>query len=105
MSMMRRVVVTGMGAVTPIGCDIDTIWNNLLDGNCGIDFITKFDTSDLGAKVAAEVKDFDPKKYFDTPGEIRRTDDYIKFAIGAAKEAVEDSKILESDIEPVRFGC
>ena len=102
---MKRVVVTGIGAVTPVGCDIDTIWNNLIEGKCGIDFITKIDTSNLKAKVAAEVKDFDASKYFDTPGEIRRTDDYIKFAVGAAEEAVKDSKIKDSDIDPTRFGC
>ena len=102
---MKRVVVTGIGAVTPIGCEIDTIWNNLLEGNCGIGLISKFDTSELKAKVAAEVKDFDASKYFETPGEIRRTDDYIKFAVGAAEEAVKDSGIKDSDIEPTRFGC
>lgn len=102
---MKRVVITGIGAVTPVGCDIDTFWNSLMDGKCGIDFITKCDTSNLQAKVAAEVKDFDAKKYFATPGEIRRTDDYIKFAVGAAEEAVNDSKIKDSDIDPTRFGC
>ena len=102
---MRRVVVTGIGAITPVGCDVDTFWNSLLEGRCGIDFISKFDTSDLQAKLAAEVKDFDAKKYFETPGEIRRTDDYIKFAVAAAEQAVEDSKIKESDIDATRFGC
>ena len=55
---MRRVVITGIGAVTPVGCDVDTFWNSLLEGRCGIDFIAKFDTSDLQAKLAAEVKDY-----------------------------------------------
>ena len=102
---MNRVVVTCIGAVTPVGNVVDTFWNSLLEGNCGIDFIKKFDASESKVKVAAEVKDFDANKYFETPGEARRTDDYIKFAVAAAKEAVDDSGIADSDIDQTRFGC
>ena len=56
---MRRVVVTGMGAITPLGNDLSTFWQGLVDGRCGIDFIQRFDTSDLKVKIAGEVKDFD----------------------------------------------
>ena len=61
--MDRRVVVTGMGAVTPLGCTVDTFWEGLKNGKCGIDLIQKFDTTDFKVKVGAEVKDFDPELY------------------------------------------
>ena len=60
---MNRVVVTGLGAVTPIGNDVETFWKSLVDGKCGVDFITRFDTADFKVKIAAEVKGFDPLQY------------------------------------------
>ncbi|MEL7571220.1 MAG: beta-ketoacyl synthase N-terminal-like domain-containing protein, partial [Eubacteriaceae bacterium] len=70
---MRRVVVTGMGALTPVGNDVDTFWNNIISGVCGIGRITRFDTSEYKVKIAAEVKDFDPSVYMEK-SEIRKTD-------------------------------
>ena len=84
--MERRVVITGLGAVTPIGNDVDTFWENLKAGKCGITKITKFDSTDFKAHVAAEVKDFDPLLYMDK-GEVRKNDPFSQFAIAAATEA------------------
>ena len=81
--MDRRVVITGMGIVSPIGCDLDTYRQNLLDGICGIGSITRFDTAEFKVKVAAEVKDFDPLQYM-SKIEVKQTDLFTRFAIGAA---------------------
>ncbi len=99
---MRRVVVTGMGALTPVGNDVGTFWNNIISGVCGIGRITRFDTSEYKVKIAAEVKDFDPSVYMEK-SEIRKTDLFAQFAIAAAAQAVEDSGIIGS-VEPDRLG-
>lgn len=99
---MRRVVVTGMGAVTPIGCNVSDFWNNLTAGICGIDFITKFDATDFKAKLAAELKDFDPSIYMEK-SEIRKTDKFVQYALCAAAQAMDDSR-LSGSIDPSRFG-
>ncbi len=99
---MKRVVVTGLGAVTPVGCTVDTFWDNLKKGNSGIDYITKFDTGQYRVKVAAEVKDFDASLYMEK-AEIRRSDRFVQYAIGAASQAVSDSGIL-GQIAPERLG-
>ena len=88
----RRVVVTGMGCVTPLGNDLPTTWNNLVDGKNGIGPITKFDTTDFKAKLAAEVRDFDPKLYMEKP-QILHSDLYAQLAMAAAAQAMEDSGI------------
>ena len=100
--MERRVVITGLGAVTPIGNDVDTCWENLKAGKCGITKITKFDSTDFKAHVAAEVKDFDPLLYMDK-GEVRKNDPFSQFAIAAATQAVNDSEIM-GKLDPERFG-
>jgi len=87
----RRVVVTGMGVVTPLGNDLNSFWQNLVTGQCGIDKITAFDTSAFDTKIAGEVKNFDPTPAFPSPKEIRRTDRYSQFAIYAAWSALNDS--------------
>jgi 3-oxoacyl-[acyl-carrier-protein] synthase II len=87
----RRVVVTGMGVVTPLGNDLNTFWENLTAGACGIDKITNFDTSTFDTKIAGEVKNFDPTPAFPTPKEIRRTDRYSQFGVYAAWSALKDS--------------
>ncbi len=99
---MRRVVVTGLGAVTPVGNDIPTMWKNMLDGVCGIDKITKFDTENLAVKIAGEVKDFDPTTVIEKR-DVRKTDIYTIFALAAATEAVEDSGIIGT-VDPKRLG-
>lgn len=100
--MERRVVITGLGAVTPVGNDVETFWENLKAGKCGITEITKFDSTDYKAHVAAEVKDFDPLLYMDK-GELRKSDLFAQFAMAAATQAVNDSEIL-GKIDPERFG-
>lgn len=99
---MRRVVITGMGAVTPVGCDVDTFWNNLKNGTNGIDYITRFDTSDFRVKLAAEVRDFAPLKYM-SKTDVRKNDRFVQFALAAALEAAEDSDIV-GNIAPERLG-
>ena len=99
---MKRVVITGMGCVTPVVCNVETFWNSLKNGVCGIDVITSFDTSDLKVKIAAQVKDFDASAYMEK-SEIRRSDRFVQFAIGAASQAMEDSGIKDN-IHPERLG-
>ena len=100
--MEKRVVVTGVGIVSPVGNDIDTYWKNIAEGKCGIDFITKFNTDDLKVKIAAEVKDFRPEEFLDRK-ECRRLDLFSQYAISAAIQAVNDSGI-EGNIDEERFG-
>ena len=87
----RRVVVTGMGVVTPLGHDLDTFWQNLITSQCGIDKISAFDTSAFATQIAGEVKNFDPTPAFPSPKEIRRTDRYSQFGIYAGWSALKDS--------------
>jgi 3-oxoacyl-[acyl-carrier-protein] synthase II len=87
----RRVVVTGMGVVTPLGHDLNTFWQNLIAGQCGIDKITAFDASAYATQIAGEVRNFDPAPAFPSPKEIRRTDRYSQFGIYAAWSALKDS--------------
>jgi 3-oxoacyl-[acyl-carrier-protein] synthase II len=87
----RRVVVTGLGVVTPLGNDVNTFWQSLIAGQCGIDKITAFDASAFDTKIAGEVKNFDPTPAFPSPKEIRRTDRYAQFGIYAAWSALKDS--------------
>lgn len=101
---MCRVVVTGMGVISPVGNDLDTFWKNITNGVCGIDKIKRFDAGKLKVSLDAEVKDFDPKSFYDTVQEIRRSDLYMQYAYGAAKQAVEQSGILESDLDRERLG-
>lgn len=99
---MNRVVVTGMGAITPIGNTAKALWEGLKAGKNGIGPITKFDTTDFKAKVAAEVQDFDPCLYIEK-AEIRKTDQFSLFAMGAASQAIEESGII-GKLAPQRIG-
>ena len=90
--MKTRVVVTGMGAITPIGNDVESFWQALKDKTLGIGPITYFDTADFKCKLAAEVKDFDAKAYMD-PKTARRMEPFSQFAVAAAKQALEDAGI------------
>lgn len=93
MSENRRVVVTGMGVISPVGSDMDTAWNNLIAGYNGIGPITYFDTTNYKAKLGAQVKDFDPMQYMDK-SETLRSDKYAQYAMGAAVQAVEESGVI-----------
>ncbi len=101
--MDRRVVITGMGAITPVGNNVDDFWNSLKNGVSGIDFIKSFDTTDFKVKIAAEVKDFDPTLYVQKK-ELKRNDLVSIYGIAAATQAVEDSKLNLDEIDKDRFG-
>ena len=90
----RRVVVTGLGVVSSLGHDIDTFWQNLIAGRCGIDRITLFDSAPFETQIAAEVKNFDPAPAFPSPKEIRRTDRFAQFGIYAGYQALKDSGLV-----------
>ena len=102
--MSRRVVVTGMGAVTPIGNNVKDFWENVKKGTVGIGPITKFDTTDYKAHLAAEVKDFDPTIAMDKKS-ARRMEDFAQYAVVAAKEALEDSGLDMEKEDPFMIGC
>ena len=99
---MKRVVVTGLGCITPVGNDADAAWQSLIAGIHGFDAITKFNASDLQVKIAAEVKDFNPEKYIEKP-EIKKTDLFAQYAIAAAAQAVGESGIV-GRVDAKRFG-
>ncbi len=101
--MKRRVVVTGVGLVTPIGIGKEEFWKNLIAGKSGIGLITQFDTEGFDAKIAGEVKDFDFANYGDKK-EAKRMDRVTQFAVAAAKMAVDDAKLNIADMDPVRAG-
>jgi 3-oxoacyl-[acyl-carrier-protein] synthase II len=87
----RRVVITGLGVVTPLGHELDTFWKNLIAGQCGIDRITGFDAAPFDTQIAGEVKNFDPAPAFPSPKEVRRTDRYSQFGVYAGWAALKDS--------------
>lgn len=105
--MNRRVVVTGTGVITPVGNDVQTYWKNLLEGVCGIDFITSIPTDDLPVKIAGEVKDFNPADYgIETPF-ARKQDKFTIYAVAAAWQAVREAGLDSSEdgnIDPFRYG-
>lgn len=101
--MSRRVVVTGLGAITPIGNNVEAFWNGLKEKKVGIGPITYFDTADYKAKLAGEVKDFDPKQYMD-PKAAKRMEKFCQFAVCAAKEAIEDARLNMEQEDPFRVG-
>lgn len=101
--MKRRVVVTGLGAVTPIGNTVEAFWNSVREGKCGIGPITKFDTTDYKVKLAAEVKEFAAKDRMDTKA-ARRMEPFSQYAVVAAKEAFEDAGLDMSQEDPFRAG-
>lgn len=101
--MKRRVVVTGLGAITPIGNSIDSFWNSIKEGKNGIDNITLFDTEDFKVKLAAEVKDFNAEEYIGKK-DAKRLDRYTQLALVAAKECMKDSNIDLEKVDRERFG-
>lgn len=101
--MSRRVVITGMGAITPVGNTVDEFWSNIKKGVVGIGPMTQIDPTDYKAKLAAEVKDFEPKDYMD-PKSARRMERFAQFAVAAAKQAMEDSGLDMEKEDPFMVG-
>jgi len=104
MSERRRVVVTGLGIISPVGNDVPTAWGNLVAGRSGIARITRFDAKDFKVQIAGEVKDFDVESYMSAK-EARRMDTFIHFGIGAAVEAIRDSGLEINDANREAIGC
>ncbi len=101
--MSRRVVVTGMGVVSPVGIGLENFWTNLVEGKSGINKVTRFDVEDMPTKVAGEVKDFDPEKWMDRK-ESRHMDRFVQFAVAATKMAMEDAGWDQAKIDLQRVG-
>ena len=101
----RRVVITGLGVVTPVGNTVDVFWDNITAGKCGVDKITSWDASPFDTQIAAQVKDFDPTPAFPSPKEIRRTDRYSQFGVYAAWQALKDSGIDLTKTDPDHVGA
>ena len=105
--MQRRVAVTGIGVISPIGNNVETYWKNLLDGVCGIDCIKSIPTDDLPVKIAGEVKDFNPADFGIEAGFARKQDKFTIYAVAAAQQAVQQSGLNSSEggnIDPMRYG-
>ena len=100
----RRVVVTGIGAVSPLGLDADSTWSGMKEGKSGINTLTLVDPADFPVKFAGEVKNFDPKPFFGNPKDARRADRYAQLAMAASKMAVEDSGIADAGYDPAMVG-
>src|SRR6266403_2678584 len=100
----RRVVITGMGAITPVGNDVETFWSSLKNGVSGVRRIASFDTSAFDCQIAGEVLDFDPKPYFKNPKDVRRTDRFAQLAMAAANMAIQDGGIELDKLNRDRFG-
>jgi 3-oxoacyl-[acyl-carrier-protein] synthase II len=102
--MRRRVVATGIGCVTPLGSDIDTVWRRLLAGESGVGYISLFDASNFPTKIAAEVRDWDLSDVGENPDDWKYQGRHTHFAVGAAKKAVADSGLDLNRVDPTRFG-
>lgn len=103
---MKRVVITGLGCISPLGNNVNTMWDELLKGTCAIDFIKSLNTDNLTVKVAAEVKDFAPEEYGIDKAMIRHNDRYALYALAAASQAMQDSGLeVGKDVDSSRFGC
>lgn len=99
----RRVVITGLGAVTPVGNNISDMWASLLEGKSGVAHITRFDASVFSTQIAAEVKNFDPNLSLN-PKEVRRTDVFVQFAVEASRQAIEDAGLVVDESNASRVG-
>ena len=104
MNTDRRVVITGLGVVTPVGNDLETFWAALKEGKSGIGRITAFDIAQYDCQIAGEVRNFDPKPFFKNPKDVRRTDRFVQLAMGAAKMSMQDSGIDLEKVNRDRFG-
>ena len=102
--MRRRVVVTGIGCVTPLGSEIDTIWSRMLAGESGVGYTTRFDASNFPTRISAEVRDWDVSDVGEDPQDWAYQGRHTQFAVGASKKAMADSGLDEARIDPTRFG-
>jgi 3-oxoacyl-[acyl-carrier-protein] synthase II len=101
----RRVVITGLGAITPVGNDIDTFWNNLKNGVSGIERVQAFDPTNFDCQIGGEVRNFEPKDFFKNPKDARRTDRFSQLAMAAAKMAMADCGVDLEKVDRRRFGA
>lgn len=101
--MGNRVVITGLGVISPVGNDVDTFWDSLINGRSGVDYITQFDTTDYPVKIGAEVKGFNPEDFIDKK-EVRRLDRFTQYAIAASKMALKDSGLVIDENNAERVG-
>jgi 3-oxoacyl-[acyl-carrier-protein] synthase II len=101
----RRVVITGMGVITPVGNDLETFWGNLKNGVSGIERVQAFDTEKFDCKIGGEVRNFDPKDYFKNPKDSRRSDRFSQLAMAAAKLAMADCGVDMEKVDRTRFGA
>lgn len=101
--MNKRIVITGLGTVNPIGNNVDDTWSSIQAGKCGIGPITQFDTTDFDVKIAAEVKDFDPSLWMD-PKNARKMARFAQFAVAASKQAYDDANLASAGYDPTRIG-
>src|ERR1700726_350578 len=104
MNTDRRVVITGLGVVTPVGNDLETFWKNLVEGKSGIRRIQAFDTANYDCKIGGEVRDFEPKNFFKNVKDVRRTDRFAQLAMAAAKMSIQDSGLDLEKVNRDRFG-
>src|ERR671927_96099 len=100
----RRVVITGLGAITPVGNDVEAFWSSLKNGVSGIRRIETFDTTAFDCQIGGEVRDFDPKPYFKNPKDVRRTDRFTHLAMAAANMAIHDGGVDLETLDRNRFG-
>jgi 3-oxoacyl-[acyl-carrier-protein] synthase II len=101
----RRVVITGLGVITPVGNDLDTFWHSLKNGVSGIELIQAFDTTNYDCRIGGEVRNFDPKDFFKNPKDARRTDRFSHLAMAAAKMALADCGVDMEKVDRTRFGA
>lgn len=102
--MRRRVVITGVGLINPMGHEVETVWNGLKEGHSGVGYTTIFDASSFPTQISAEVKDFDLTRYVDDPSITKYWCRHTRFAVGAARQAIDASGVLDASLDPARFG-
>ena len=100
-----RVVVTGMGVASSLGCEVEPFWQNVINGECGIDRVTSFDVSEFACQIAAEIKDFDPTPAFPNAKEVRRADRFTQLGIYAAWKALQDCSMNLDELDRDQIGC
>ena len=100
----RRVVITGMGVLSPVGLELESFWSNLKEGRSGIGPVTFFDVSDYASRIAGEVDGFEPRDYFNNPKDVRRADRFCQLGMAASKLAFKDAGFVDGGFDPETFG-